>query len=241
MWVGIPGSPSIQTLSGHMEVADRMGIGAKLFNFMQGPLRHTGMEATYAYHIPLSGGTSKLAFGLSASLYQFYLDKRSLTVEDPSDQALQGSNKKIVPDVDFGMLIYGDNYFAGLTVAQLFQGKINLGTKGIADQKRVRHYFLHGGYNFNISEDIILQPSLMLKLIEAGVFQADINAHMTYHKMINFGLSYRTGDALGIQIGYQNENMLFGYAYDIAMSDIRTQTSGSHEIVFIYKLKSSQK
>lgn len=236
LWLGIDGSPSIQTLSGHIEVADRMGVGAKIYNFNQGPLRNTGFEATYAYHIPLSGGTTKLAFGLTASMFQYNLDKTQLEVQDPNDPALQGDSKKIVPDATFGTLVYNDKYFAGITVHQLFQGKINLGTEGIADQKRVRHYFVHWGYNFDVSEDIRLQPSMLLKFIEAGVMQADINTRMTYKKMINFGLSYRTGDALSIQLGYQNESLLFGYAYDLALSDIRTQTSGSHEIVFIYKI-----
>ncbi len=241
LWVGVPGSPSIQALSGHMKVADRMGVGAKLFNFMQGPLRHTGMEATYAYHIPLGGGDTKLAFGLTASLYQYYLNKQDLTMEDPSDPALLGGYKKVVPDANFGTLLYGKNYFVGLSIAQLFQGKINLGTEGIAEQKRVRHYFFNGGYNFMINDNFMLQPSVLLKFIEAGIFQADINARLTYMNMINFGLSYRINDALGIQIGYQNDNFLFGYAYDIALSDIRTQTSGSHEIIFMYKLNMSGK
>lgn len=236
LWLGIDGSPSIQSLSGHIKVVDRMGVGAKIYNFNQGPLRNTGFEATYAYHLPLNGGTTKLAFGLTASLFQYNLDKTQLEVQDPNDPALQGDTKKMVPDASFGALVYNEKYFAGLTVLQLFQGKINLGTQGIADQKRVRHYLVHWGYNFDVSDDIRLQPSMLLKIIEAGVIQADINARMTYRQMINFGLSYRTGDALSIQLGYQNENLLFGYAYDLALSDIRTQTSGSHEIVFIYKI-----
>ncbi|NOY36127.1 MAG: type IX secretion system membrane protein PorP/SprF [Chlorobi bacterium] len=236
LWLGIDGSPSIQTLSGHIQVVDRMGVGAKIYNFSEGPLRNTGFEGTYAYHLPLGEGSTKLAFGLTASFFQYSLDKTKLDVQDPNDPALQGDSKKMVPDATFGTLIYNEKYFAGITIQQLFQGKINLGTQGIADQKRVRHYFVHWGYNFDINEDIRLQPSVLFKFIEAGVIQADINTRMTYRKMINFGLSYRTGDALSIQLGYQNDNLLFGYAYDLALSDIRTQTSGSHEIVFIYKL-----
>ncbi len=237
MWVGVHDSPSIQMLSSNMPVGNRMGVGLKIFNFSQGPLRHTGFEATYAYHIPLSETGPKLSFGLTGSFYQYYLDKESLNMEDPSDPVLLGDSKKFVPDADFGMLLYDKKYFVGFTVASLFQGKINLGTEGVAEQKKVRHYYLNGGYNFDAGENIMLQPSVMMKMIEAGVFQADINFMMVFNKMINFGVSYRTGDAVGIQVGYQNDFLLFGYNYDIAVSDIRTQTSGSHEIIFIYKIK----
>ena len=237
MWVGVDDSPSIQMLSTNMEVVDRMGVGLQIFNFAQGPLRHTGFEATYAYHIPSSEEGPTLSFGLTGSFYQYYLDKQQMNMEDPSDPVLLGDSRKFVPDANFGVLLYDKNYFVGITVASLFQGKINLGTEGVAEQKKVRHYYLNGGYNFETNANITLQPSVMLKMIEAGVFQADINFMMVFNKMINFGVMYRTGDAVGIQVGYQNENLLFGYNYDIAVSDIRTQTSGSHEIVFIYKLR----
>ena len=236
-WVGINGTPSVQALSGHVTVADRMGVGVRIFNYMQGPLRQTGMEATYAYHIPLSEEGAKISLGLSPTFYQYYLDKSSLTMEDPNDAVLLGGNKKIVPDANFGVLLYDNKYFLGISVFQLFQGKINLGTEGITEQqKNVRHYYFNGGYNFEINDNIMLQPSVLLKFLEAGVFQADINLHSVLFKTVNFGLSYRTQDALSIQVGYQNKSILFGYAYDIAMSDLRTQTSGSHEIIFIYKL-----
>ncbi len=237
MWVGVDDSPSIQMLSTNMEVVDRMGVGLQIFNFAQGPLRHTGFEATYAYHIPFSEEGPTLSFGLTGSFYQYYLDKQQMNMEDPSDPVLLGDSKKFVPDANFGVLLYDKNYFVGITIASLFQGKINLGTEGVAEQKKVRHYYLNGGYNFETNANITLQPSVMLKMIEAGVFQADINFMMVFNKMINFGVMYRTGDAVGIQVGYQNEDLLFGYNYDIAVSDIRTQTSGSHEIVFIYKLR----
>ncbi len=236
MWVGIDDSPSIQTLSGNIAVADGMGAGLKLFNFSQGPLRNTGFEMTYAYHIPLSENGPHLSFGLTGSFYQYYLAKDELSMEDPTDPILLGDTKKFVPDADFGTLLYGENYFVGLTVASLFQGKINIGEEGVSEQKKVRHYYLNGGYRFDVNENISLQPAVMMKLIEAGVFQADIQMTAVFSKMIHFGLMYRTGDALGIQVGYQNDNLIFGYNYDLAVSDIRTQTSGSHEIVFIYKL-----
>ncbi len=239
MWVGVDKSPSIQMLSSNMQIANTMGVGLKIFNFAQGPLRHTGFEATYAYHFPLSETGPKLSFGLTGSFYQYYLDKESLNMEDPTDPVLLGDSRKFVPDADFGMYLYDRKYFVGLTIASLFQGKINMGNEGVAEEptKKVRHYYLNGGYNFDAGENIVLQPSVMMKMIESGVFQADINFMMVFNKMINFGVTYRTGDAVGIQVGYQNDFLLFGYNYDIAVSDIRTQTSGSHEIIFIYKLR----
>jgi len=235
LWMGMEGSPSIQTLSAHMEVAEHMGVGLKVFNVSSGPLRRTGGEVTYAYHIPLSGGKQNLSFGLSGLFYQYNLDLSGLEVRDPDDPVLMNSEESmIVPDVSFGTYFYGENYYVGLAVPQLLSRKVDLKSDVELEQQQVRHYFLHGGYIFDINEQFSLEPSVLMKLIEAGIFQADINVRMTYNKMVSFGLSYRTGDALVVQLGYQSQNFLIGYAYDITLSDVRTASSGSHEIMMIY-------
>lgn len=236
LWMGIDGSPSIQTLSGHMEVAERMGVGLKVFNVSSGPLRRTGLELTYAYHVPLNGGDQKLSFGLSGLIYQYNLDVSGLTVEDQSDEVLLAAEESmVVPDVNFGTYFYGKNYYVGLAVPQLLSRKVDLKSDKVLEQKQVRHYFLHGGYIFDINQDFKIEPSLLLKFIEAGVFQADINARVIYQDMVSLGLAYRTSDAVVIQLAYHNQDLSIGYAYDITLSDVRTQSSGSHEIMFIYR------
>ncbi len=234
-WAGFEGSPTNQLLSGHMMVVDRMGVGARIFNNTQGPLRKTGMEATYAYHLPVDDGNSIVSFGLSGMFYQYYLDKMSLMYQDIDDPKLMGNEKKIVPDAAFGIYYYSGNYFAGLSVYQLFQGRVSLDANDIDENRNIRHYFMNMGYSFDISEDFKLEPSALVKILETGVFQADINAYATYNDMVSLGLSYRSGSAMVVQLGFKNENIMAGYAYDITLSDIKTVSSGSHEIMFIYK------
>jgi type IX secretion system PorP/SprF family membrane protein len=234
MWAGFDNSPSVQYLSGNMLVAKNMGVGAKIFNFQAGPLRKTGLEGTYSYHLSLGSGDTRLSFGLSLLLYQFYLNKSDLVVEDIDDQVFMGTEQMFVPDASIGTYLYGKNYYVGISVPQLFQRNIDLKSDIILQQKQVRHYYLHGGYIFEAGSDFKIEPSLLLKFIETGIFQADINALLTYKDMINFGLSYRTGDALCFQLGYKNPDLFIGYAYDLPLSDMAGNTWGSHEILFTY-------
>jgi len=236
LWAGINNSPSVQYLSGNMLVAKDMGVGARLFNYTSGPLRKTGMEGSYSYHLSLGAGDTKLSFGLSLLLYQFFLDKSELVVEDIDDQVFMGREQMFVPDAGFGTYLFGHNYYVGLSIPQLFQRNIDLKSDIILQQKQVRHYYLHGGYIFEVSPDFKMEPSLLLKFVEAGIFQADINALATYKDMINFGVSYRTSDALVFQIGYKTPDIFIGYAYDLILSGMRMNTWGSHEILFSYTL-----
>lgn len=233
-FAGVTNSPSVQYLSADMKVAPSMGTGARLFNFEAGPLRKTGLEATYSYHLGLGSGDTKLAFGLSLLVYQFHLDKTEMRVEDITDEAFMGEEQMFVPDAGIGTYLYGTNYYVGLSVPQLFQRNIDLKTDEIIQEKQVRHYYLHGGYRFEVGTDFKIEPSALLKFVEAGIFQADINALVTYKDMVNFGLSYRTQDALCFQVGYITPDLYIGYAYDLVLSDMMGNTWGSHEIMFRY-------
>jgi hypothetical protein len=54
--------------------------------------------------------------------------------------------------------------------------------------------------------------------------------------MIDFGISFRTSDALSFQIGYSTRDLFAGYAYDMAISRLHGNSFGSHELIFTYKL-----
>jgi type IX secretion system PorP/SprF family membrane protein len=235
-WVSIPESPSTQYLSGQMKVYKSMGAGVKILNYKAGPQRKTGLELTYSYHFILKEGVN-LSFGLSGLLYQFNLDKSSLNVEQSDDQLLMGAEKMFVIDAIFGTYLYGKNYFAGLSIPQLFNRNVDLKSDNILQQKQVRHYYLHGGYKFNISPDFTLEPSLLFKIMESGLYQVDINALTEYKKMVSLGLSYHTSDAFVIQIAYRYKAFQLGYSYDITTAKVNTVSSGSHEIIFIYNMK----
>ena len=235
MWAGISGSPSIQYLSGNMNVYKDMGAGVNFFNYQAGPLRKTGLELTYSYHIEFESDM-KLAFGLSGLFYQFYLKKSDLTVEEPDDPVFVGEEKMIIPDASFGTYLYAENYFVGLSVPQLFNRNIDLKSDNILQEKQVRHYYLFGGYNFEISPDFVLKPSLMFKFIEAGLYQVDINTQVQYRDAFIFGLSFRSSDAVVFQLGFNYEDLLVGYSYDLPISGLRTSTFGSHEIFVRYIL-----
>lgn len=238
-WSGLNGSPSLQTLSGHLAFKDNMGAGGKIMNYSAGPISKTGIEGTYAYKIDLNGNGMKLAFGLSAQLYQFYLNKSVLTMEDPSDNAvLYGTQKMIVPDFNFGTYFYDSekHYYVGISVMQLMGRKVSLLNKDYLNMNQVRNYYFNGGYQYEINDNITLEPSVLFKYIEAGLYQVDINLIGTIKKLVNVGISYRTDNAIVAMLGITTNNFTFGYAYDYTLSAIKNYTVGSHEIMLIYKL-----
>ncbi|OFY76156.1 MAG: hypothetical protein A2265_07740 [Bacteroidetes bacterium RIFOXYA12_FULL_33_9] len=169
-------------------------------------------------------------------MYQFTLDQASLNFEDPNDPIVFGaSDKLIVPDAAFGALAYGKNWYGGFSIYQLFNRKISMTSEDL-EQRQVRHYNVHGGYIYEINPNYVLQGDLLLKISEASDFQAEVSAKCFVMQTAWAGVSYQSGNALSLMVGVGKERFAIGYAYDIALTEIKKQTSGSHEIMLIYTL-----
>jgi type IX secretion system PorP/SprF family membrane protein len=108
------------------------------------------------------------------------------------------------------------------------------------EQKQVRHYALHGGYRFDINDDYSIEPSLVFRMIEEGQMTLDFNVKASIMNIAWVGVSYRLNDAVAPMFGIDMDKFMFGYAYDITMSDISNYSQGSHELMFIYKIGSTK-
>ncbi len=239
-WMGINEAPVTQFISAHGYMDWNMGIGGYVFNQVTGPIRRTGFSVSGAYHLRLGessmrhGGDRKaLSFGLSLSMQQYFADREKLKTRIANDPTIQAAyNYQLIPDASFGIYYhYANNYYVGLSVNNLIQSRLDLlNTDTIAVNHIVRHYYLMGGYNFDMSGDIILQPTILIQTLEILPFQAEITLRSIYKRNFWIGCSYRHKDAIVGMLGVQNYYFRFGYSYDYTLSDLRSYNVGSHEI-----------
>lgn len=240
-WSGMDDAPAMQSISSHFQASDNAGLGGKIFNYATGPLSKMGMEATYAYQLKISSNGTKLSLGLSAQLYQVYLNKSLLKLEEQDDNAiLFGSEKLITPDAAFGAYFYNQKFYVGIAAYQLFNRKVDMMTDNILENRQVRHYFLTAGYTYDINNNYCIEPSLLGKFIESGINQAELNIKGIYKQSFWVGLGYRTEDALIVNAGIRKDRFVFGYAYDYSLNEIQKHSIGSHELLFIVKFNRSK-
>jgi type IX secretion system PorP/SprF family membrane protein len=232
-----------------MSRSGRVGGGVYAFTDMSGAFTRTGMQGTYSYHIPLAN--SQLSFGVSITGYQFRINDNKINLLDGDDELLLNNEKSaIVPDANFGIYYTDENLYAGISALQLFQSPIKIGS----DQngpgfKMIRHYFLMAGYRFEISRDILLEPSFLVKTTEKFIAQMDLNCRVYIQENYWAGLSYRTGGSYGlveesfsgkgtsavIMAGLKVDKIYFGYSFDYTFSAIGARSYGSHEITAAVK------
>jgi len=220
----------------------RVGIGGYIFNDRNGIISRTGLQLTYAYHIDLTTitkGSRGLSFGISGSAFQFKLDDEGIIPNDLDDEFLMNYDRAMfVPDANFGIYYKTMDYYAGFSAHNIFKSVLLLGDQGKSNYQMLRHYYIMGGYTFEVpGPDILIQPSVLLKSSDdLSSLQVEISARVFYQNNYWAGISFRSSDAMIIMAGIKVGQYYFGYAFDYALSNIRKHSFGSHEFLVGMKL-----
>ena len=236
-WIGLTDPPLTNTLSiygPHGKLP--MGFGGYIYNDVTGPTSRTGITGSYAYNVEISRDI-RISGGVSFGLMQYKLDGAQLTIKDISDLAIQPIvYNSYVPDASIGFYAYADEWYAGFSVSQLLNNSLKLFEEKNGLNKLKSHFYLTGGYKYEINRDFTAEPSVIIKASAPGIYQFDITGRVLYQEMIWGGLSYRFSDALSVLLGYvYDEKFYFGYAYDIGLNELRNYNSGTHEIMIGYR------
>jgi type IX secretion system PorP/SprF family membrane protein len=218
----------------------RVGLGGYIFNDRHGLVSRSGLQLTYAYHIPFD--RSQLSFGLSGTFWQFRLDRASARLFNPDDELFNSmDNALYIPDANLGIYYSDERYFAGFSAAQLFQSTFKFGGKGYDEYKLHRHFYLMGGYNFMASDNLAIEPTMLIKATNQRNIQMDLTANVYFIENYWAGISYRTPSTLVLMGGVRVDKFYFGYAFDFSFNSIMYHSYGSHEILIALKLGESSR
>ena len=234
-WAGITDAPKTYVLSAYgPNKTMPMGYGGYFMNDVSGPVKKTALYGSYAYNLKVTGDI-RLSMGVFLGLMQYKIYLSSINFLDKSDPILSNGKDwtRIIPDASLGLYLYTSQYYAGLSANQLLGNKIELDTASTGGLNRLKgHYYITGGYRYNLNRDFDIEPSLFIKLMPSAPIQADIDVKAIFQKMAWLGLSYRTGSALSVLLGYNYQDMIYiGYSYDLTLSGFGKYAGGTHEIM----------
>jgi len=225
-----------------------VGLGGYVFNDRNGIMSRTGILAAYAYHLEMGktdGFPNYLSLGLAATIYQYAIDLNGdLLLHDVNDDFLNNYDRVIyIPDFNFGASFTTVKYFVGFAMSSISRGSIIFMNQGENKRSELGHYFITGGYKFKLpgSPDWLIEPSALIKSSDL-VFksaQMDLTTRVYYKEDYWAGISYRTSDAIILLLGLKYDRFYFAYAFDMALTDIRKQSFGSHELTLAVKFGES--
>lgn len=238
-WVNFPGAPRTFSFSGHSSVyKEKVGLGF-LFNHDEiGSYGNDNVYGFYSYRIHFKNST--LAMGLQAGFNLLQVDFSQLDLKDPTDPSFSPLNA-IKPNFGTGLFYTKKNFFIGLSVPFIINNVISNSGESILQQlKERRYYFLRAGtiFSINKSNNIKLNPSMLLRSQEGQTLSLDLNLGVVIQDVLSTGLSWRSGDALIQFIDLRlTDKFHFAYSYDWTVSSINTFSNGSHEFTLNYRSK----
>jgi len=239
-WVGIEDAPRTYALTVHGPgKSGKYGLGGALYNDVTGPTSKSGMYLSYAYHFQVSTH-QKVSMGLSGGVMQYKVDGTKVTVFDPGDQVLSNSRlTTLIPDFGWGAYWHQeDKFYLGISTPQFIQSRISFTENGIKSPAILTvHYFLNGAYTFNLGDNFDLEPSFLVKYSYPTEVQIDAGARIIFKKFIWLGGVFRTDDAISAIIGFNtpNDQLSFGYSYDITTTNLSNYSFGTHELMVTAK------
>ena len=228
-WTGFEGSPSTQTFSVHSPLRnDRVALGLITMNDIIGSTRQRSVYGAFAYRIP-TGKEGKLSFGLQAGVDHRLTNLNSLNAKHSEDPLLVsefGSESFI--NYGTGIYYYNNRFYSGFSIPRLLNW----------EHSHNRQLFYTSGYLFNVSHDIKLKPSFLLKLMTGVPVQVDLNCNVLFREVLWIGASFRTFSSINLLAQIQlNDQLRIGYGYDYQVNRLASVLPGSHEILLSYNFR----
>lgn len=237
-WAGLSGGPVTQTLSVNTPLNnEKIGLGLSVINDKAGYEKYTYLYADFSYTIDINEEVT-LAFGLKGGASYYNLDE-DLFVE-PSvldDPFFDSQFNNWTPNFGAGVYLSSQNWYMGLSAPKLINNDNNEFSNYVALEQV--HYYLTGGYVFDLNYNWKLRPTALVKATSGAPLSFDMSGTVIYDEKLYLGATYRLDDAVGAFVDFQIlPSIRVGYAYEYTISDLRPYTTGSHEILLIFELRS---
>jgi type IX secretion system PorP/SprF family membrane protein len=242
-WAGLEGAPKTASLAFHSPIGKNVGLGFSAISDKIGPVEENNMYADFSYRLDL-GNDRKFYFGLKAgaTFHQvgLFSDIGNGFIQNPNDVAFSQNSSNTYFNLGAGIFYHTDNYYLGFSIPNFFKSThLELSTDGNVYNfgNENQHYFLTGGYIFNLTESTKFKPSYMLKSAINVPVSLDLSANFLFINKFEVGATYRLEDSFGAMVNYAiTPNLRIGYAYDSIISELKSVAPSSHEIILLFDL-----
>lgn len=246
-WVEIQDAPTTLTFSGSSPVGKNVGIGLSVISDKIGPVEENNVYADFSYTLNL-GGEHKLALGLKAGatfLNVGLFDEIYNNVPDANDPAFSENINRTNFNLGTGIFYYTNKYYIAFSIPNMLTSPhldISRGGDDMEFGSESVHYFLTGGYVFDLSQNVKFKPFVMAKSAFNTPVSIDVSTNFLFNERFEIGATYRLEDSFGAMANFAiTPNLRIGYAYDHIVSDLKVTTPSSHEIILLFDLNFPKK
>ena len=234
-WIGFAGAPNTNTLTIQGPLRRyNVGLGISIVNDKWGPIRQNGLYVDYAYRVKLTP-KQYLSFGLKGGFNLFQAWLTDLTINDPTDPVFAYDvNSKFLPNFGVGIMWHSDRFFLGASVPKILKNQIQDQTNESV-YREVLHFYGMGGYVFFLNDVFKLKPTVLYRWAERTPSYMDFSGTLIIYDRLWVGATYRMKNSTALLFQFNVNNQLkFGYSYDLTTFRPTQVNSGTHEFMISY-------
>src|SRR5690606_28486364 len=189
-WFDVDNAPSLQTLSIHARMWEKIGLGAIVFNDQNGNYSRRGIYGTFAYHLLFSRSEldlNQLSFGISGGIIQHSLDQSNFTTFDPLIG--EGNPADLYANADVGLSYYYFDFFAHATAKNILSIQRDVFYSDAVPSNQ-RKYLFSAGYVISPRTGRwSYEPSILSQWREQTA-ERSIDANIKFYRSLNSGLVF---------------------------------------------------
>jgi len=244
-WLGISGAPSAFNFNIHGALSENNAVGLKFSTETYGLIRRTAASGTYVYNLALNK-KHNLGFGLSLGFNQNAINYAAIRTQDLSDELILDGEMVTgtALNADFGIRYSVGNFQLGVASLQLVESSASIYMENDNEGffSLTRHFVANTSYGFDVSDNWTITPSVLAEFTMVTPFTVEGMMYADWKDKLWLGAGYRKNAGILTSFGVNISNQFqAGYSYEFSTSGIASQSRGTHEIMFGYKLGNKKK
>ncbi|MCC6459033.1 MAG: type IX secretion system membrane protein PorP/SprF [Saprospiraceae bacterium] len=249
-WFKLDGAPKSALISMHAPAfSKRVGVGGIISHHSIGLHRDVQLTASYSYNLIVQKDFS-LRTGVSGNLRVLSLNFNEANPLNPLDPSID-DQRYTHAYANFGAGIYGtfqERLYFGFSVPRIYRNTIGVNTDpSINTAKESPHFYGTTGGIIPLGKDLNFLPAVLVKYVKNAPIDVDVTANLEIKEIATVGVAYRaggdgTGESLDLLAYWQvNPRVGVGAAYDLTLTNLRSYTGGSFELMLYADLVKRKK
>lgn len=247
-WAGVTDAPETQTFFFQTPLTEKFGIGLSVVNDEVFVESRTSFNVDFSYKLKFNENTD-LYLGLKAGGRTYKVDQNGFARFNFNagqiDPAVGNIDERFKPNLGVGAHLLNDKYFISFSINGLIQSeRISRENDRVTTANQRSHFYLTGGYNFDLSDKFEFRPSAILRHVNGSTLSSDFTAAFRYNKRFELGALYSTNSNWAGTLMFNLADWMdFGYAYGgSSRSELNDSNNGTHEILvrFNFPKKSAE-
>ncbi|WP_184543024.1 PorP/SprF family type IX secretion system membrane protein [Mucilaginibacter sp. FT3.2] len=232
-FIGIDGAPSSVMVNGNFPIESVNGAaGVYVMNDQAAVERQIEANVFFAKGVQLTQ-SDYLAVSLNLGVRNYVGNYSQL---DASDPQFMNDVRETKPNIGFGVMLYSNNYYLGLSVPEFTIRSLGTASEQQANYLRT-HFYFSGAYLADVSDDVKFKPASLVSYVGGSPVLANVSGTLYLKEQLGIGLNYRTDKKAAAMLSVINKAFMVGYSYQFGTSsnNLGGVNIATHEVSISYR------